>query len=146
MRSSGVVVLFVSVLISVLLCNGVHAQDTEQMLEKARNLSISGNDKMALEVYREIIAIDPDNAQAYNHIGTLYYNEAVENRDIKLLRMAMEKFKKALNINSSYGEAHDNLAMCYIITREDDKAWVHYQKAKGLGIRNERLEARFFGN
>ncbi|MDP8219509.1 MAG: tetratricopeptide repeat protein [Candidatus Theseobacter exili] len=145
MKYSHTLFLATIVIMSIVSSPCLYAKDTKQMLDKAMNLSISGNDEQALEVYEKIIKIDPENAEAYNHIGTIYYNEAVENRDIELLKKAIEKFKKALSLNNSYGEAHDNLAMCYVITREDNKARSHYQKAKSLGIRNERLEKRFYG-
>jgi tetratricopeptide (TPR) repeat protein len=70
-------------------------------------------------------SIDPNNAEAYNLIGFIALT-----RDDKI--SATAAFKKATELNPSYGNAWDNLAAQYLLAKNYDGALEAAQKATQL--------------
>ena len=120
-----------------------YTESADELFEKGLNFAREGDARQALWTFEEVIKIDSNHAEAYNEIGILYYNWAVEQRNASLLHESIRMFQKALEINPEMGDAHDNLASAYLITREVDKALEHYTKAKSLGMENPRLDEFF---
>lgn len=114
-----------------------------------------GMHKEAMESYREVIKIKPENAWAHNSLGGAYGNlgmnkEAMEayKETIKIKpdfawahnnlgtvygklgmhKEAIEAYKEALKINPNYAEAYFNLGVSYIMLKDGASAFEQYKK------------------
>ncbi|MGA2782226.1 MAG: tetratricopeptide repeat protein [Smithella sp.] len=67
----------------------------------------------AKELYRKVVKIDQNNAQAFNNLGVIYMGE-------KQYKRAIMRFNDALNIKHDYPDAYYNLACLY--AQENDAA------------------------
>lgn len=72
-----------------------------------------------------------DLASTYVQLGVAYMQE--DRMDI-----ALEKFNRALEIDSAYSPAHNGIAILYSRLGENDNAEKHYRKAISLGSRDSR--------
>jgi protein O-mannosyl-transferase len=95
-------------------------------------LSEQGEPDLAIEHYRQAIALRPDYAEAHYNLGRLLVNLGQVND-------AVVHYERAVAINPSDAEAQNNLAVTLFGMGRADDAIAHYQKA--LEIRPEYAEA-----
>ncbi len=72
--------------------------------------------------YKRSLNIYPNNAQACNNLGTLFFEER-RNAD-----SAIVYFEKCLKVDSSYTKAYFNIAQCYSALSMPKKAQYYYKK------------------
>jgi tetratricopeptide (TPR) repeat protein len=73
----------------------------------------------------QALQIQPDNAQAQNDLG-LAHGKSGKHRE------AIKAFKEAMLIKPDYAEAHYNLAITYLILKDEDAALREYTVLKNL--------------
>ena len=86
----------------------------------------------AIEAYKQAIRIRPDFAEAYNHLGNVYFAT-------KDYLRAREAYKQAIRIRPNFAEAHDNLGVAYSATKNYLRAIEAYKKA--IRIKPDFIEA-----
>ncbi len=101
----------------------------------AYSLSLLGNLKYRQQKYDEALdalgraaKLDPENAQIQNYLGTTLAEKGLRGP-------AETAFRKAIEFDPKYGDAHVNLAVIYISQQpplEELARW-HYQKALAAG-------------
>ncbi len=85
--------------------NDIQVIDAELLLQDGERLFEEGNLHLARSCFESIIATDPQNFEALNNLGVIYFTE--EN-----YHQAILYFRNALKVNDNYGEALENLALC----------------------------------
>ena len=81
-----------------------------------------GKVNIALELYNQILKIDPNHSQALNNIAVIF-------SDSKDYQKAISAYEKAIEINPNYADAHNNLGVIYADLGENQKAKSCYEKA-----------------
>ena len=79
-----------------------------------------------IEVYKQAIRINPDDAEAHYNLGTYLFHSG-------MYKEAIEAFKQAIRINPDYADAHYNLACSYSLLGSVNKALESLGKAIDLG-------------
>lgn len=82
----------------------------------------------AAECYREILAVDPDNAWVHTYLGHVL----VEIGDIDRLDEAVDHCRRAVELDPASGRAHTNLGNVYAELGRLDEALVSYRRAVEL--------------
>jgi len=91
----------------------------------------------AIELAQKVAAARPDFAPAYRVLGYGFFNTNDQSR-------ALAAYKKAVDIDPNYGEAHYALAFMYALG-DLAAGREHFKKAMALGIPDERgLGERFY--
>lgn len=86
----------------------------------------------AIEVYTRAIEKFPKQAFLYNNLGSIYLAKGQK-------REAEGLFVQAVTLDADYGAAHANLAGIYFRKKEFSLAIEHCDRARELGVVNERL-------
>ena len=81
-----------------------------------------GKVNIALELYNQILKIDPNHSRALNNIAVIF-------SDSKDYQKAISSYEKAIEINPGYADAHNNLGVIYADLGENEKAIGCYEKA-----------------
>jgi tetratricopeptide (TPR) repeat protein len=92
-----------------------------QALERQRE----GKLEEAKELYRKVVKIDQNNAQAFNNLGVIYMGE-------KQYKRAVMRFNDALNIKHDYPDAHYNLACLYAQENDAARSLLYLKNAIGF--------------
>jgi len=111
-----------------------------------------GENKKAIEAYKQAIRIDPDDAMAYYNLGVVYHR-------LSLYREAIEAYKQAIRIDPDDAKVHSSLGVDYgnlglhresieafkqAIRIDPDDAGAHYNLGVSygkLGHHREAIEA-----
>ena len=80
----------------------------------------------AIEVANQVLALDPNNADAYREIG--YANEIMQKYD-----EAIKAYNKAVSLNPQDADAYSNMGHAYSLMGDNKKAEENYLKAVALG-------------
>ena len=113
-----------------------------------------GNQAQAMEMYEQVLELDPDHAAAHINLGTLHYNrqeyalaEKHYRRAIEVdaryalayfdlgnvldetgrVAEAIQTYPTALQLAPTYADAHYNLALAYEKMKEPRKALKHWR-------------------
>jgi tetratricopeptide (TPR) repeat protein len=89
-----------------------------QALERQRE----GKLEEAKELYRKVVKIDQNNAQAFNNLGVIYMGE-------KQYKRAIMRFNDALNIKHDYPDAYYNLACLYAQENDATRSLLYLKNA-----------------
>jgi predicted Zn-dependent protease len=91
----------------------------------------------AVEILKEVIKKDPQNAVAHNYIAIALGKQGDT-------REAEEFFQRSIMLNGNYSNAHFNLAVMYANTEPPslELARKHYEMAKSLGAEPDRVMER----
>ena len=85
--------------------SGRHAEmalyEIENALSEAKN-----SDVEKTEVSKQLVKMNPDDAEAHNKLGDTYYKSG-------MYKEAIGAFKQAISINPDYADAHYNLGVVY---------------------------------
>ncbi|MBN2525761.1 MAG: tetratricopeptide repeat protein [Deltaproteobacteria bacterium] len=84
----------------------VSSMRPDQLLRKAAAAHRSGNPAEAVTLFNQVLESDPNNIEALNGLGYAYI-------DMGSRGQAIAKFKRALDINSSFGPAQIGMAQTY---------------------------------
>ena len=79
----------------------------------------------AIEAYKQVIRINPDNAYAHYNLGVAYANLGRYSEEI-------EAYKQAICFNSDYAYAHYGLGLAYLKIGDTGSALQEYKILKGL--------------
>ncbi len=88
-----------------------------------------GNTIKAIEKYKEVLKLDPNNAEVHNNLGLIY-----KERDD--LDKAVKHYQLAISLNPGMDEAHNNLGAIYYLRGDYRAAELEYQKALELNSKN----------
>ncbi|OGQ07725.1 MAG: hypothetical protein A3G32_02995 [Deltaproteobacteria bacterium RIFCSPLOWO2_12_FULL_40_28] len=91
-------------------------------LEMANQLFTSGQYDEALALYRQVVANDPNNWQAYNSLGLVYLKK-------ELFDNAEDYFKKALELNTECAPCSNNMGYLMTLKNKNDEAQIYLNKA-----------------
>ncbi len=83
--------------------------------------------KSVLELKEAAVEADPDSAEAHNNLGLIYGK--YEGRYGK----AVDEFRRAIEIDSKFPDARNNLAIACYLLGDDGQAWRHLKVARLLG-------------
>ena len=99
---------------------------------------LEGADDWAIKCYEEAKKIEDNNPFIYTQIGRSYLAKATLVRDIseevkrEALNLALENFKKAIEVKSDYAPAHFQIALTYQRMGKIDEAIAKMEEAKSL--------------
>jgi len=129
--------------------------DIDNLFEQGNKCLENSDIEKALEIFKNIIEIDPNNALAHNNLGLVYkekglYYTAMEEfeKSVELMpnyykamnnigsvlylqgnyEEAVEEFKKALNSKPDFDIAHWNIALCYEKMGDNISALKHWRQ------------------
>ena len=91
-----------------------------------------GKHKEALEEFRKVLLIDPENVTAYNGVGISYDN-------LGNYKKAVESYEKAVLINPDLDYVYNNLGYSYILQEDFEKAIETFRKALTINGSNKRI-------
>ena len=138
----------------------------KSLLDEAVAHHKAGRLQQAEHLYRQILAVDPDQAEALHYLGLLAYRVGQLDKAIDLLSKAVRKdaknsvyhfnlgvvyqkggrlteavesYRRAVTINPSHVEAHSNLGNALKEQRKFDQAIASYDKA--LSLNSKYVEA-----
>ena len=107
-------------------------------IQKIFNLALENyekkNFKVALNLYREIIKINPNHAESYYNLGLIFHS-------LKKLEKAKDYYQKAIYIKPNYLSAHNNIGL--ILKELDDLKDSKNAFLKALEIDPNCIEAIF---
>jgi tetratricopeptide (TPR) repeat protein len=90
-------------------------KDVSAALASAREAEIDGQREVAIALYRQAIALNPELAEARNSLGKLLVYQG----DIAA---AIEEFEAALAVKTDYALARNNLGSAYLLNGQEDQA------------------------
>ncbi len=102
------------------------AEAARPQIERGKQLSVGGEHAEAASAFRQALAIDPDNAEAYFRLGLAM-------RDQQLLDEAAGCYGRAIALRPDYIEAHNNLGSVLQMQGKTDEALACYRRAVRLG-------------
>lgn len=110
-------VILSSLLSAILFSSGLHvvhaaSADYDSQLAQALALEKSGNRPAAIDLYRELIAAQPQRAEAYNNLASLLVQEGDYSG-------AQQWLEKAMKLDPVYSVIHQNLSNLYIEMARD---------------------------
>ena len=103
---------------------GIHRSAYTEF-HKGLSLDVERKYQQAIEHYTAAIALNPQQAQAYNNRGAAYYN-------IDNYHDALADFQAALELNAEHSGAHNNLGIIYAFQRDYLRATQYYDRAIDL--------------
>ncbi|MGA1867944.1 MAG: tetratricopeptide repeat protein [bacterium] len=77
----------------------------------------------AIECFKKVIEVNPDNDAAYFHLGVAYLKK-------ELYDLAESAFREVLRMNSSFLDVHNQLGLVYYLKGEYDKALEEFELAR----------------
>ena len=101
------------------------AAPTDAALQKAVQLHKAGHPHEALQLYRKVLAVRPDQVDALNLGG-------VANLDLGYIGEAVKLLQAAVRLRPSYAEAHNNLGNALQAAGRLDEAAAAYRRAIGI--------------
>ena len=101
------------------------AAPTDAALQKAVQLHKAGHPHEALQLYRKVLAVRPDQVDALNLGG-------VANLDLGYIGEAVKLLQAAVRLRPSYAEAHNNLGNALQPAGRLDEAAAAYRRAIGI--------------
>jgi tetratricopeptide (TPR) repeat protein len=126
-----IVVLFLMLFAYRVVKNYIKNNKSDICFEEGRNYFKQGNYEKAIEMYEEVINIDPKYAPAYFNMGVAYIREADVKNDSFVksegIDLAIESWEKAIAIDTKYADAYYNLGVAYEIQSDyvHDKSISH---------------------
>ncbi|MDP2654621.1 MAG: tetratricopeptide repeat protein [Candidatus Omnitrophota bacterium] len=103
-----------------------YAQTAQEWFERGNQAYQEANHKKAVQYYEKTIELDPNHAQAYYALGTVYRDMNAGFADVAWF------FKVAADITPDYLEAHDSLCKLYFQNNDLSNAEASCLKALSL--------------
>jgi predicted Zn-dependent protease len=113
------------------LAAAVRAYPNEPRIQMAyaRVLARSGDMNRAEPLLKEVIARDPESAEAYRWLGSIYARRVASPENARLTE---QNLRRALELNPDYAEAHSELAQFLFAHRRAADASPHAERAATL--------------
>lgn len=89
--------------------------EAKRLYKEGVKYGLAGLYPQAVEIFRRVVKLDPQNANAHFALGHAYY-------DLKQWRNAIESLKAALELNPKDDEARDRLVLARAMLGEQDNA------------------------
>lgn len=105
--------------------NKLQHPDVSKQLSLAIRHHNSGQIAQAENIYRQILAVQPNNIRANNYLGTI----AIQTGHIDA---AMQLFQKCIALKPDYADAYNNLGSCLMKSGQDDGAIEAFLKTVAL--------------
>ncbi len=86
------------------------------------SLADEGNADLAIKEFEEAIRLRPDDADAYNNLGSVYEGKG-------LYDLAISQYKEAIRLKPDFVDAHYNLGIAYYKKGQYDLAISQYKEA-----------------
>jgi tetratricopeptide (TPR) repeat protein len=102
--------------------NEYQRQNVENILERATIAYDNKNYKEAIALYDQVIALDPNNARAYNNRGIAYAN-------LSNYEKAITDYTEAIKLDPNYAEAYNNRGDAYYYLNNYKQAIADYTQA-----------------
>ena len=159
-RKRTITKLILAFAVACLLTNAFHpvlSQNAKELLQQGIDAGIAGRLEEAESIFRQVIKIDPSNANAYNNLGTTLekqgkleeaianylqaiqlnpnYASAYNNRGYALhqqqgkLEEAITNYQQAIQLNPNYADAYNNLGVALSDKGKLEEAIASYQQA-----------------
>lgn len=108
--------------------------DIDNTAIKHYDADIQNNEGLSdnTEMYEEVTKTEKEDPMVGHDDASLYYNLGVSLNNASKNREAVEAYKKAIEINPNYIEAHYNLALSYLILNDKVAALEKYKLLKNL--------------
>lgn len=113
--------------LSPAFAENIMEEEAGEYFKEALEAQKSGNLDSAITLYTKSLYLKPDNAKAYNNLGTIY----AKNGDYD---KAEEEYNQAIKMDPHYAKALTNLAMIYLEKKDFDKFYEYWKRATGLDI------------
>ncbi len=97
--------------------------------------ALENNLQGALQNYLTAIKLNPEYAEAYFNLGTVYYKQGLQKK-------AEEAFLKSIELQPEYGRAHYSLGFVYLEQKKYDLAKKHAEKAADYGVPYKTLKEK----
>ena len=98
--------------------NNLNANDTFKLaLENHKNNNI----QIALDLYKQVLKIDPDSIDALNNLGIIF-------NQLGKYQKAISFYQKAIKINPNFTQAHRNLTVIFFKLGEFENSYNHHVK------------------
>jgi tetratricopeptide (TPR) repeat protein len=101
-------------LLMLFSCNTVSKSDKRYMAEDYVSVGIAqyknGNNYLAINAWKEALALIPDDAEVHNFIGIAYHK-------LNTLDSAIAHFKRATELDGEYHQAFNNLGYAYFMKK-----------------------------
>ncbi len=138
------------------------------LLKRALELHRSGRLDHAAAIYRQLLADDPENADAAHLLGLVHFRNNDPDSAIRMIRDAIERkpdnpifhgnlgnvlkdagrqndaiaaYRRALELDPGYAEIHNNLGYVLQISGMPDEAIAHYRQA--IALRPDNFRAHY---
>lgn len=100
-----------------------------ELLSQARENLKNSKSNEAIEIYDQIIKIDPNNYEAQNNLGVIYNQRGEKEK-------AINYYKKAVEINPDFIKGHSNLALIFYNLGDLKNSIKHHVKFLQLKSKN----------
>ncbi|ACK71346.1 Tetratricopeptide TPR_2 repeat protein [Gloeothece citriformis PCC 7424] len=102
--------------------NPILAQNIDQLFEQGNAAQNEGNFTEAERIFRQVIKINPNNADAYRYLGIALRNQGK-------LEEAIAAYNTAIEINPNYAEVYNNLGVALYYQGKLEEAIAAYNTA-----------------
>jgi tetratricopeptide (TPR) repeat protein len=106
--------------------NNVEIKHSNAVIQKLESLVDN------MEMHEEITKTEEEDTMVRHDDATLYYNLGISLNNSSMNKKAVEAYKKAIEINPNYIEAHYNLALSYLILNDKVAALEKYKQLKNI--------------
>ena len=118
--------LFITFLPSLSIADAEkNSKDAGYYLNLGNTYSGSGDNKEAINAYKQALKIKPDLAEAYYNLGVSYGK-------LDMHKEAVDAYKQAIRIKPDIIAAHYNLGVAYLNVNNRSSALEEYKILKGL--------------
>ncbi|MDV6343378.1 tetratricopeptide repeat protein [Nitrosomonas sp. Is37] len=108
--------------------------DLEAMYQSGRTYQEEASFPEAITTYENILAIDPDYAEAYNGLGVIY---AIQEK----FEPALLHLQKAITLEPLASHLHNNLGYTYLLMGREAEAIRSFKQALRLDPGNQKARA-----
>lgn len=101
-----------------------------------------GNLEDARKAFEKSISLDNEYPISYNNLGSFFFSIFKETKDRKVYQKALEKYKKAIELDPFYHTAYYGLGIAYLYTDNFEMSINCFKKA--LELRPDNEQAMFY--
>lgn len=102
-----------------------HGADPQAFYQAGRYFQGQGRYEQAIDAYRQVLAVNPNHADAHNAIGVIH---SLQSRP----ELAEQEFRTALDIAPDAARVHNNLGYHLMVGGRVDEALASFERARAL--------------
>ena len=110
-----------------------HPSDLATLYEEARQAQAAGDEKTAIEKYKQIVRLRPDLTEAHSNLGLLYYQQ-------HQVDDARKSFRTALKLKPNLAAPNFFLGLIAFNARQYEVAERHLTKSEALDPANSSIQ------